>query len=343
MTVQISVVDPISKAIDRTRKILFQPFAMKKWFVLGFCAFLAQLSEGGGTPQFNFSGGGRGGVRPMLQSTTSWVQANASVAIVGGLVGLAVLIGLLALLCWLGSRGQFMFIDGLVHNRAAVKLPWRIYEDHGNNLMVYRLLINVAGIMIIIMSAVVSASIAWTDLQTGQMGNSTTLALLVGFALLIPCWIVWSVVSMIVNNFVVPAMYLHNQKFVEAWSTAWHHVIVGHGKTITLYFLMKFALGMGIGVIAAVATCLTCCLTGIPYIGTVILLPLFVFERCYSLYFLEQYGYQWWFFVREGWPPRCEQCGYDLRYNTSGRCPECGTPIPPEVMQRMVPPAEPAK
>jgi hypothetical protein len=29
----------------------------------------------------------------------------------------------------------------------------------------------------------------------------------------------------------------------------------------------------------------------------------------------------------------CRSCGYDLRGNVSGICPECGTPIPPEVKE----------
>lgn len=32
---------------------------------------------------------------------------------------------------------------------------------------------------------------------------------------------------------------------------------------------------------------------------------------------------------------RCNQCGYDLRMNTSGLCPECGTPIPSEQAVRI--------
>jgi hypothetical protein len=32
------------------------------------------------------------------------------------------------------------------------------------------------------------------------------------------------------------------------------------------------------------------CLFSIPYIGTVILLPVFVFKRAYSLMYLRQYG-----------------------------------------------------
>ena len=44
----ISVVDPIGQSLKRTSEILFKPFDLRKWFVLGFCAFLAYLGEGGG-------------------------------------------------------------------------------------------------------------------------------------------------------------------------------------------------------------------------------------------------------------------------------------------------------
>ena len=33
--------------------------------------------------------------------------------------------------------------------------------------------------------------------------------------------------------------------------------------------------------------------------------------------------------------PRCRQCGYDLTMNQSGRCPECGAPIPADVLQTL--------
>lgn len=59
---------------------------------------------------------------------------------------------------------------------------------------------------------------------------------------------------------------------------------------------MKIAMAIAIGVIGVFATCLTCCLAAIPYLGTVILLPLYVFTRCYPVCFLEQLGPSWKFF-----------------------------------------------
>ena len=43
---RISVIDPISPAIERTKLVLFQPFDLGKWFKLGFCAFLVLQRNG---------------------------------------------------------------------------------------------------------------------------------------------------------------------------------------------------------------------------------------------------------------------------------------------------------
>src|SRR5262245_31638238 len=56
----ISVTIPVSRAIAWTKRILFQPFDLTKWMIIGFCAWLAGLGERGYSfPQF--SGGGRSG------------------------------------------------------------------------------------------------------------------------------------------------------------------------------------------------------------------------------------------------------------------------------------------
>jgi hypothetical protein len=62
----------------------------------------------------------------------------------------------------------------------------------------------------------------------------------------------------------------------------------------TLYILFQIVIGLGILLVLIVAVLCTCCLGGllllIPYIGSVLLLPVTVFQRSYSLYYLAQYG-----------------------------------------------------
>jgi hypothetical protein len=45
--------------------------------------------------------------------------------------------------------------------------------------------------------------------------------------------------------------------------------------------------------VGCLVTCLTCCLAALPYIGTVIVLPVPVFFRSFSLLFLRQFGADW--------------------------------------------------
>jgi hypothetical protein len=56
--------------------------------------------------------------------------------------------------------------------------------------------------------------------------------------------------------------------------------------------------------ISAIATCATCCLAALPYIGTVILLPVFVCLRAFGLCFIRQFGadYDVWSTVSQSTP-----------------------------------------
>ncbi|HXO21286.1 MAG TPA: hypothetical protein VOA87_15335, partial [Thermoanaerobaculia bacterium] len=133
---QVSVTSPIHPAIERAKLVLFRPFDLGKWFTIGFCAWLARLTQGG------FSGSTwklprqhpswqspwhEGFAEANWQQARGWVTENfywiLPVAIV--LVGLGLV--LWVLFTWLGSRGDFMFLHCVAQNRAEVAAPWRRY------------------------------------------------------------------------------------------------------------------------------------------------------------------------------------------------------------------------
>ena len=62
----------------------------------------------------------------------------------------------------------------------------------------------------------------------------------------------------------------------------------------TLYILFQIVMGMAIAVIVLGAVLITCCMAGclmaIPYLGTVLLLPVLIFKQSYPLYFLRHFG-----------------------------------------------------
>jgi hypothetical protein len=62
---------------------------------------------------------------------------------------------------------------------------------------------------------------------------------------------------------------------------------------VALYLVARLLLNGAMAMLAALATLLSCCLALVPYLGSVILLPLTVFQRLYPLAFLEQLGPDW--------------------------------------------------
>jgi hypothetical protein len=292
--VALSVIDPIGAAIDRTKRILFKPFNIRKWFVLGFCAFLAYLGEGGGGPPGGGGGGGGGG--PSGAEVVDWIKANLALVIAVGMIVLIVMLAIGLLILWVRSRGKFMFLDGVVHNRGAVVAPWKAFRLYGNSLFLFSVAL-AFGMLVIVMLIVASGvMLAWPDIRSSEFGSASILAIVIGLLLLFGAGIVYCIIAVLLEDFVVPTMYLHSVPVMSAWRIVRAEVLAGNLGTIILYFLMKIVLAIAIGVIGFIGTCLTCCLAVIPYLGTVILLPLFVFTRCYPVCFLEQLGPRWKFF-----------------------------------------------
>lgn len=136
----ISVVDPISPAIERVRTVLFRPFDLRKWLTIGFCAWLAQLGSGSGggggnRTQYNID---RGDIGRQADDAKDFVVNNLDWIVPVGIAVAAMIIGLWLLLLWLSSRGRFLFLDCVAQNKAEVTHPWHRFRAHGNSLFAFR-------------------------------------------------------------------------------------------------------------------------------------------------------------------------------------------------------------
>ena len=313
----ISAIDPITSAWNHMVRILFKPFEIKKWFVLGFCAFLAECGEGGG------SGASR---LPNSNSTTSfdegkaWVEANFSLVLtilISGII-LAILIGLLA--TWLSSRGKFMLLDGIVKNRGAIKEPWSEYKTEGNSLFLFSIVIGLLFLLTFSLIAGISVLIAMPDIQSETFGGAGITAIVVGGSLMLLFGLTGIALSAFVKILMVPTMYLKRVRAIEGWKIAWNQLLKGHLGSFILLILMMFLLGLGAGVVAMFALCATCCIGALPYISSVLLLPITVFFVCYALCYIQQFGNDWTFFKN-----MCRFCHYNMEGLEEGHsCPECG-------------------
>ena len=319
----ISVTNPIDSAMKRTKKVLFTPFEIGIWFKLGFCVFLANLGQGGGfSYQFmqifgNVGAGGAG-------SNEQWIKDNPGLFIAIMVGVLLVIIALFLTLSWLSSRGKFMFLDGVVQGRGAVVEPWREYKKEGNSLFKFRVCLGLLWIVMLGVIGVLCVLIALPDINTETFGGYAIAAIVVGSILGISGFLTLAYTGAMLNDFVTPIMYTRRMTSKAAFGLFWREILVSNKGTIALFYLMLIVIGMAMGMISMMVMCATCCLAALPYISSVVLLPVFVFVRCYALYMLEQFGGQWKVFPENV----CTSCGYDLRGSIGQpACPECGQPI----------------
>jgi hypothetical protein len=299
---RVSVIDPISLAIDRVKLMLFSPFDLNRWFVIGFCAWLACLGPGGGGagggPRYNVPGDGheqRHQIARELGKAKDYVAENlywiAPVAVT--VVILAVVVGLV--LAWLNSRGRFMFLHCVATDRAEIKIPWQKFRRQGNSLFLFRIILGLIGLFIVALPIV--GIIALTVMLSA--GAVPTLASIPVFIVLGLTLFVLVIMLFLVRkftfDFVVPIMFLRTVNVVAGWREFMTILSVNKFR-FTLYLLFQILISIvigaiiGIGVCVGFCLCCASCLLLIPYIGTVILLPLLVFERSYSLYYLQQFG-----------------------------------------------------
>ena len=305
---QISVLDPIGVAIEKTSTILFKPFDFAKWFTIGFCAWLVTLCQRGGF-NFNFNSPfgntNRGGIS--LEQVQEFVLSHLPliIGIGSGVFIVSIAVGIVFL--WLSSRGNFMFLSCVAQNKAEVKLPWHKYRQEGNSLFLFRLVVSVISFFVFIILAGIVGVLIFTFRKNGMDMTVLLIGGLIALGVVVlPIGLLFSVFIKSTLDFVVPIMYLHRITCTQAWGRFWKLLKNNIGKFL-LYFLFQIVIGMAIGAITLAAMALTCCcaacIMAIPYLGTVLMLPLLVFMRSYSLCYLRQYGSDYDVFPAVELPP----------------------------------------
>ena len=291
----VSVIDPISPAIERVKTVLFRPFDLGKWFVIGWCAFLAQLGKGGG-------GGGGARVqhrsstaefRQAMESARNFIDANLEWLIPLGIFLFVFFVILSFFIVWVSCRGRFAFLYCVAQNKAEFWHPWRQFREHGNSLFVFRIVLGI--ISFITIAGILVAGVVLFIAYRATLGFNvfSIMGIVLWSLLFLSAAIVFGLIGKFTVDFVVPIMYSRTASCVEAWRVLLD--VMGFNKArFVLYVLFQVAIGMVIAALVLGAACVTCCcaccLFAIPYIGAVVLLPVHVFTRSYSLYYLSQFG-----------------------------------------------------
>ena len=302
----IEYVNPTSGAFDRMKTILFSPFDIGKWFVLGFTAWLATLLEGGcsgtgggGGDDFGNTQGGDFDFEQVKEGVGTFIRENLDWILPVGIAGILVIAVISIALLWVSSRGKFMFLDNVVHDRALVKQPWSEFRVQANSLFWWRLVFSIVGLVIFLVAIGVPAYLLITTFDENNV-QPGWVAGLVGAGLgLLLIGILIAYIGMLLDDFVVPIMYKHSLSTTAAWG----RLLTLHGDrpfSFIGYGLWRVLLSIASGIIVLAVAIATCCIAAlvmaIPYIGAVFLLPLTVFFRSLGLEFLRQFGddYDMW-------------------------------------------------
>ncbi len=304
---------PLRRAWARARALLLTGSSPETWFVLGFTAWLARLWDNAGLGGswdrdfVNFKDRDwRVSSLDDLRHLDLFGHELGGLG-VGILAGLGVFALLLAvLLTWLSSRGEFCFLDNVVHRRARVSEPWRRYARQGDSLFLWRLAFQiVAGAcalaLILPGLLLVIGAIATESLRGLGVAGAVVLGML-GVVLAIAA----SLVSFWTDQFVVPVMYRDGSGVLAAWRRTLP-LVREHIDQAVLFALFWLLLAMVVGAAIAALGLVTCCVgwlvLAIPYLGTVILLPVYVTARALGPEFLAQYGEEWRLWPSDGPPP----------------------------------------
>lgn len=289
----ISITDPIRPAMAHVRRLLFEPFSFRKWLVLGFSAFLAQLGEGG---SYHLNG------NPFDHSTlkdfdfepvAGWISEHLPLVIALGVFIVMLILALSVLFQWLCSRGQFIFLDGVARDRAEIAEPWTRLRFLGNQLFGFRLKLLLAGFALLLLCLGLGALIALPDLQARRFGTPALLGLVVAGGLLLLGLLAMALIGALLHDFVVPVMYRRQIGVAAAWVALRRELLPGHAWQVVGFYLMSLLLGLAAALLMLIGCCLTCCVALLPYVSSVVFLPVHVFFRSYSLGFLEQFGEEW--------------------------------------------------
>ncbi len=223
------------------------------------------------------------------------------------------IIALIVLLTWLSSRGHFMFLHCVAQNKAEIKAPWQKFGTQGNSLFLFRIVLGViffAVIMLLVALLIVIGVLLFAG-GGGPNPLGIVLMILLTIFLVIPTLIFFALIDKFTSDFVVPIMFLRQGTCMAAWREFWQ-LLTGNKGRFTIYILFQVLIFLVVFIIGASVSCIftcllvlftcgiACCFMIMPlinilffifygYIITVLLLPLSVFKRSYSLIYLRQY------------------------------------------------------
>jgi hypothetical protein len=186
-----------------------------------------------------------------------------------------------------------------------VVLPWNRFAAQSNSLFLFRV---VLGLMALgLMGGLFALGISDFDqlIQRAELSARSSIRFAAVLFSAAGVGLVFLVVRKLTIDFVVPIMFLRGVTCRAGWAELLD-LLGQRAGNFLLYLLFSLVLSLAIGILVLAVVLLTCCVAGcllaLPYLGTVVLLPVLVFRRAYSAWYLAQYGGELNVFRRDALP-----------------------------------------
>lgn len=288
----VSYLVPLRRSWERTRRLLFSPFRIETWLVVGFAAFLSEWLTGG----FGHSGASWRGDperlgRVVERARDILLDPFWMALLVWLLLGLFVIT---VLFQWLGARGKFIFLDDVVRERAAIREPWSRYARQGNSLFFFRLIFLIGSVALIVGVLGITITPAIRELFMREPDVRMIFAPMIGTVVVLGCLgLLLAFVLLMLDSFVVPIMYRHEIGVTAAWGRflsllgAQPLAFIAYAIGVLVLSVMVFA---GLVAVGLATCCVGFLLVALPYVSSVVLLPVHVLFRGLGPEFLAQFG-----------------------------------------------------
>jgi hypothetical protein len=284
---KVQIIAPFTAALDWMKMVLFSPFDIAKWLTIAFAAFLAgnwgnnfRFGRMWNTGDWKYSFRKDGNL-PWNWDFTPWL-----VALVAGIAVFAIILAVV--LMWVSSRGRFMFTDCVVKNRGAIAEPWHEFRREGNSFFLFSLVLAFGAFVFFaivgLMCWFLFGGVISGEESGGAFAIFVVVAIVVGVV-----WLAFSLFFGLVAQFMVPVMYRRRCLAKEAFLDVSKLIFANPGPFL-LFVLFGIALVIALAIVGSLIACLTCCIGGLPYVSTVILLPGIVWIAAYKLLFIRQFG-----------------------------------------------------
>lgn len=226
--VQRSAADALSVSWRWMVDVLFKPFKLKKWCLLGLIAFIMGLSGFFAQGPNIFLQLGRmsfhKAVRPFLGEK---ILPMIPVIILGGLVLFVVVL----VLMYIGVRFHFIYLYSIAQNKIQIRRGWHNLGRQANSFFGWMILLTLAGVCAFIVIFVVMIACIF---------------LIIPFVLLgIPLALAFPVCALYIQSIIVPIMYVKRVNFLEAYRISrqfWKKNI----NQIALFLLLNYGIGIAI-------------------------------------------------------------------------------------------------